>query len=104
MTDDEFEWDDAKAASNHAAHGVTFDMARSVFQDPFAIDWFDDREAYDEARYATIGMVDGRLLYVAYTMRGDRIRIISARGAEPHERRQYHKDDAQNASTRLEPI
>ena len=94
MTDVEFEWDDAKAASNYANHGVTFDMASAVFRDPFAIDWLDEREAYGEARYVTIGMVDGRLLYVAYTMRGDRIRIVSARGAEPHERRQYHEDDA----------
>jgi len=93
MTDEEFEWDDDKAASNYVRHGVTFDMARAVFQDPFAVDWFDDREAYGEARYVTIGMVDGRLLYVAYTMRDDRIRIISARGAESHERRQYHEDD-----------
>ncbi len=94
MTDVEFDWDDAKAASNYANHGVTFDMASAVFRDPFAIDWLDEREAYGEARYVTIGMVDGRLLYVAYTMRGDRIRIVSARGAEPHERRQYHEDDA----------
>lgn len=92
MTDGEFEWDDAKAASNYADHGVTFEMARAVFQDPFAIDWLDEREAYGEARYSTIGRADGRLLYVAYTMRGDRIRIFSARGAEPHERRQYHED------------
>jgi uncharacterized DUF497 family protein len=93
MTDDEFEWDDVKAASNRVDHGVTFDMARAVFQDPFAIDWLDDRKAYGEARYSIIGIADGRLLYVAYTMRGDRIRIISARGAEPHERRKYHEDD-----------
>ena len=92
MVDDEFEWDDAKAASNYVDHGVAFDMARAVFQDPFAIDWLDGRKAYGEVRYSTIGMADGRLLYVAYTMRGERIRIISARGAEPHERRQYHED------------
>lgn len=93
MTDDDFEWDDAKAASNYVDHAVTFDMARAVFQDPFAIDWLDGREAYGEDRYSTIGMADGRLLYVAYTMRGNRIRIISARGAEPHERRHYHEDN-----------
>ena len=93
MIDDEFEWDDAKAATNEFNHGVAFDMARSVFLDPFAIDWLDDRKAYVEARYSIIGMADHRLLYVAYTMRGDRIRIISARGAEPHERRQYHEDN-----------
>ena len=39
-------------------------------------------------------MVEGRLLYVAYTMRGDVIRIISARGAEPHEKRRYHEENS----------
>jgi uncharacterized DUF497 family protein len=39
-------------------------------------------------------MVDGRLLFVAYTIRNDTIRIISARGAEPHEKRKYHEDNA----------
>lgn len=93
MKDDQFEWYDPKAASNYADHGVTFDMARLVFQDPFAIDWRDESEDYGEDRYAIIGMAEGRPLYVAYTMRSERIRIISARGAEPHERRQYHDDD-----------
>ena len=74
MRDDEFEWDNRKAAQNHAAHGVTFDMAREVFRDPFAIDWLDDREDYGEPRYVTVGMVEGRLLYVAHTMRGERLR------------------------------
>ncbi|HZK99563.1 MAG TPA: BrnT family toxin [Caulobacteraceae bacterium] len=50
------------------------------------------REDHGEDRYAIIGMAEGRLLYVAFTMRGERTRIISARGAEPHERRQYHED------------
>jgi len=92
MRDGEFEWDDAKAAANDVKHGVTFDMARAVFRDPFAIEWLDDGADYDEDRYAIIGVADGRLLYVAFTMRGDRTRIISVRGAEPHERRQYHED------------
>ncbi len=63
-------------------------------KDPFSIEWFDDREPYGEDRFAIIGMVEGRLLYVAYTMRGDVIRIISARGAEPYERRRYHEENA----------
>jgi uncharacterized protein len=64
-----------------------------VFKDPFAIDWLDEREPYGEDRYVILGMVENRLLYVAYTMRGDKIRLISARGAEPHERRQYHEEN-----------
>jgi uncharacterized DUF497 family protein len=92
MNDGAFQWDDTKAAENYAKHGVTFEAAREVFKDPFALDWLDDREAYGEDRYAIIGMAEGHLLFVAYTMRGEAIRIISARGAEPHERRQYHEE------------
>jgi len=93
MSEPEFEWDPAKAASNEAAHGVAFELARGVFKDPFAIEWLDDREDYGENRYVIIGMADDRLLYVAYTMRGEAIRMISARGAEPYERRKYHEEN-----------
>ena len=89
----EFEWDDRKAADNFTRHGVSFATVCEVFDDPFAIERIDDRAGYGEDRYAVIGMVDGRLLFVAYTMRGDVIRLISARGAEPHEQRQYHEDN-----------
>jgi uncharacterized DUF497 family protein len=88
-----FDWDDAKAAQNVADHGVSFEAATLVFVDPFALEWLDDREDYGEDRYVILGMVDGRLLYVAYTIRGGTIRIISARGAEPHERRKYHEEN-----------
>jgi uncharacterized protein len=94
MIDDEFEWHDDKAAANYAEHKVTFEAARAVFRDPFAVEWLDERENYGEDRYAIIGMAQGRMLYVAYTMRGERTRIISARGAEPHEQRRYHEDNA----------
>jgi len=93
MNDNGFEWDDAKDAQNYADHGVTFDTARRVFADPFATERLDDREDYGEDRYVIIGMVDGRLLSVVYTLRNGSIRIISARGAEPLERRRYHEDN-----------
>ncbi|MFZ2089839.1 MAG: BrnT family toxin, partial [Desulfobaccales bacterium] len=64
-----------------------------VFKDPFALEWLDKREAYGEERFVIIGMAEGRMVYVAYTMRGDVIRIISARGAEPYERRRYYKEN-----------
>ncbi|KAB2872771.1 MAG: BrnT family toxin [Bauldia sp.] len=88
-----FEWDDAKAAENFANHGIGFEAARGVFADPFAIEWRDDRQDYGEERFVIVGMVDGRLLFVAYTMRGERIRLISARGAEPIEHRRYHEEN-----------
>ena len=49
MTKDDFEWNKAKAAANRAKHGVTFEQAREAFDDPFAIDFVDDREDYGEA-------------------------------------------------------
>ncbi len=52
---------------------------------------FDDRDADDELRFNAIGLVDGRMLFVTYMMRGAVVRIISARGAEPHEKRKYHE-------------
>jgi len=94
MTGDVFEWDHAKAAENYKNHGITFEQATRAFADPFAIERLDDRESYGEERFNILGMVDGRLLYVAFTLRGDTIRIISARGAEPHEKRTYHEDNA----------
>jgi uncharacterized DUF497 family protein len=93
MDNGTFQWDDNKAAENYAAHGVRFEAAREVFKDPFALEWLDDREDYGEDRYIILGMVENRLLYVAYAMRGEKIRLISARGAEPHERRQYHEEN-----------
>jgi uncharacterized protein len=93
MQDEAFEWDDDKAAQNWRDHAVTFEMARDVFRDAFAIEWLDEEHSEDEERYGIIGMVEGRLLFVAYTMRDERIRIISARKAEPYERRRYHDEN-----------
>lgn len=94
MQDEEFEWDDIKASANMVRHRLTFDAARAAFQDPFSVGWVDEREAYGEVRYVVLGMANNRLVNVVYTMRNDRIRIISARGADPRERRTYHEQDA----------
>ena len=93
MQDEHFEWDDAKAAENWRDHGVTFEMAREAFKDAFALEWIDMAQDPTEERYALIGTVENRLLFVAYTLRDPRIRIISARRAEPHERRKYHDEN-----------
>lgn len=93
MESERFSWHDRKAATNARDHGVTFEAACDVFNDPFAVEWADEREQYNEDRYIILGMVENRLLYVAYTMRRDKIRIISARKAEPHERRLYHEEN-----------
>jgi uncharacterized protein len=91
--DGDFQWDAAKAASNYAKHKVTFAAARDVFKDPFALEWEDEGQDEGEQRYVILGMVEGRMVFVAYTMRGEAIRIISARLAEPFERRKYHDEN-----------
>jgi uncharacterized protein len=86
----DFEWDSAKERANRKKHGVGFRTAAKVFLDPYVIE-FDELDAAGEPRFCAIGLVDGRMLFVAYTMRGDVVRIISARGAGPHEKRKYHE-------------
>lgn len=84
----EYEWDPAKAAANPGKHGVDFADAVSVFSDPLAATRDDDHPS--EARRLTLGVdAAGRLLVVCYVRRGTKVRIISARKATPHERRQY---------------
>jgi uncharacterized protein len=78
MRDDNFEWDDRKAASNYRKHQVPFELARVVFDDPRAVERADIDEP-DEERFLVTGLANERLLTVVYVLRGPRVRIISAR-------------------------
>ena len=91
MADDEFECDAAKAQNNLAKHLVGFEAARRVFDDAFALDRHDIGSRGGEVRYVITGMVDGALLTVVYTERGERTRIISARRATKHAQREYYR-------------
>ena len=86
----DFEWDNTKEEANRKKHGVDFRTAAKVFLDPYVIE-FEDVHATGELRLNVIGLVDNRMLFVTYTMRGEVVRIISARGAEPHEKKKYHE-------------
>ena len=87
-----FEWDPSKAARNQRKHGVTFEDAATVFGDDLSITVPDPDHSEEEARFITVGMSSqNRLLIVAHAERGDRIRIISARRATRHERREYEE-------------
>jgi uncharacterized DUF497 family protein len=91
----EFEWHKAKAEANFRRHGVSFDLATTVFKDPFAVELVDDREEHGEERFVIIGMADDKvLLFVAYTEREERIRIISARRATQNEQDHYFQQNA----------
>jgi len=91
-----FEWDPNKALINAQKHGVTFEEATRVFDDPMALTVFDDEESSDqEDRWVTLGQIEGRhYLVVVHTYRNASedtvtIRLISARPATKHEIRQY---------------
>ncbi len=85
-----FEWDLNKATANLNKHGIDFANAITVFDDLTAIT-IEDPD-YDEERFVTIGMdAYGHILVVVYAWRGDIIRIISARKATKHERKQYEE-------------
>lgn len=85
----EFEWDPEKAKSNFEKHGIDFRDAARLFTDPCRLEEFDAASSNDEDRYIVIGAVEGRILYLVYTYREDRIRLISARKATPSERKTY---------------
>ena len=88
-----FEWDEHKNQANIAKHGIDFNDAKNIFLDPHRAERVDNRQDYGEIRFQTIGMVEGTLLFVAYTYRNENTRIISARRAGHHERTKYYQSD-----------
>ena len=98
MEDDDLQfcWDDDKAASNVEKHGVSFESATYVFDDPKRLEQLDE---FSEGEYRNIiiGQVDGVLLTVVYSTPEDNLyRIISARQATANERRTYEQDFIQS--------
>ena len=85
-----FEWDPAKAAANLEKHGVSLEAAATAFGDPLSITIGDPDHSYDEDRFVLIGQTSaGILVVVAHADRDETIRLISARMATKHERRDY---------------
>jgi uncharacterized DUF497 family protein len=83
-----FEWDTEKEAENFRVHGIHFERAVHIFNDYYRVERHDDDSSVIEDRYQTMGYYHN-ILFVVYTERGDTIRVISARIAEPFERRIY---------------
>jgi hypothetical protein len=87
-----FEWDVGKAEANLRKHGVRFAEAEPMFEDDDAITIPDEDSDPHEVRFVSIGTgAKERVLVVVYCHRGENIRVISARVAEPHERSQYEE-------------
>ena len=84
-----FQWDEEKAKINKIKHGISFKTAVKVFQDENRLETFDWEHSRYEDRYQVIGLVDD-VLFVVYTERRDKIRLISAREATEEERRKYY--------------
>lgn len=85
----EFEWDDDKDNACRQRRGFSFADILPAFIDPARIEMPDDRYDYGETRMTLYGRVAGRLFVVVYTLRGDAIRIISARKANERENKRY---------------
>lgn len=89
----DFEWDEEKAKINERKHRVSFGEAQTVFCDPLYVDFYDPDHSTEEQRYLIIGQSQqDRLLIVAYTERGNTIRLISAREATRKERNAYEEE------------
>lgn len=89
----EFEWDPEKAASNAEKHGVAFEEAATVFEDPLAAIFNDEWHSDEEPREIIIGRsAHARLLVVCFTDREGTIRIINTRAATARERKDYEEN------------
>jgi uncharacterized DUF497 family protein len=87
-----FEWNEEKAEANFAKHAVSFEEARTIFDDTLFVDFYDPDHSQDERRYIMIGLSNqGRLLIASYTERNDTIRLIDARPVTPREREAYEE-------------
>ena len=86
-----FEWDEGKRRQNRRVHKIDFEDVPSMFAKPM-LTRLDEREDYDEERWIGLGLLHNFVAVVVYVERpDDMIRIISARKATGHERRQYEK-------------
>jgi uncharacterized DUF497 family protein len=88
----DFEWDENKSDLNIDKHGISFEEAREIWLRPDEMLVEEDEGDYDEDRFLAWGLLaDGTLIVVVHTYRNERIRIISAREAEPKETRRYYE-------------
>jgi len=88
----QFDWDKNKAEHNLSKHEVSFEEAKTVFDDPLYVDFYDPDHSEYEDRYLLVGQSNrGRLLIVSYTEMGNLIRLISAREVTKTERETYEQ-------------
>lgn len=86
-----FEWDETKRLENRRKHGIDFVRCEAVF-DGWTICLEDDRYPYQEMRFLTVGLLEGRVVVVAHSENLGVTRIISIRRANRHEQALYFKN------------
>ena len=91
------EWDEKKRLSNLAKHKVDFARAALIF-DGYVLELPQRKRDYSEERIGALGKLDEEIVWVVYTWRGERRRIISARRARRDERERYHQSLLQRPS------
>lgn len=85
-----YEWDEEKSARNLEGHGLSFEDAGKVLSGP-CVTFVDDRFDYGETRLITLGALDGRVVVMVHTPRGESTRVISMRKANAREQKIYEK-------------
>jgi uncharacterized DUF497 family protein len=92
-----FDWDNNKNQSNIAKHGISFEEAIAIFDDPNILNYEDTRFNYGEMRFVSIGQIilvtqeKTVIIVVIHTQRNQTIRLISARKANERERKRYER-------------
>ncbi len=86
-----YDWDEEKNVSNRKTHGLDFADAERVF-DGLVLTVEDNRQNYGEHRFNSLGLLEGRVVHITYTSRGEVTRIISMRKATKNEQKIYFKE------------
>lgn len=87
----EIEYDEQKNQKNIQKHGISFQTAAYALSDPDALIEYDEVHSVEENRFYFLGQIDGRVIFLVYTMRGNAVRIISARPATKREVKRYYE-------------
>ena len=85
-----YEWDEGKSLENLVKHGLSFHDAQTVFTGS-CVTLEDTRRDYGEPRFVTVGRLEGRVVVIAHTPRGERTRVISMRKANSREAKIYRE-------------
>ena len=87
-----FIWNRLKAEANLKKHGITFESATDIFDDPFYIEEYDEGNSVSEDRYNIVGFAKGLYITVSFTIRDNLMRIFSAREADNEEEGAYNEN------------